>query len=124
MQHLLKKLGFISTLCITSSFFTLQANENIEVTPLEQITPEELAVIYSMTEICPKLVKDQKNFERGYAQVVKEFLPNSRNPVAELQQLSQSSQFQSLLKEAIAEAQKAGNAQNKAICEEIVSYKP
>jgi len=48
------------------------ANENIEVTPSQEITKQELAAIYVLSEICPSMVKDKAKFNQCYNQLVTE----------------------------------------------------
>lgn len=98
------------------------AVENIEVTPMQNVTNHELAAIYVLAEICPSLVDDQEKFNLGYAKLAKEYLPNEKNPVESLQKISQITNFKSILDEAKADANKAGDAKNKEICQELVSY--
>ncbi len=45
--------------------------ENIEVTPLQQVTQQELAAIYVLSEVCPSLVKEQDQFHQGYTKLAK-----------------------------------------------------
>ena len=64
-------------------------SENIEVTPQEGITQEELAAIRVLHEICPKLVaQDKAAFESGYSRLVKDYMPNESNPDEALEKLS------------------------------------
>lgn len=97
------------------------STENIEVTQ-QQITQEELAAIYVLSDICPKLVGDNPQFKQGMAALAAEHLPQEKDPVAALKQLSQTAQFEKVLKEAQNDAQVAGDTENKQICEEIMTY--
>ncbi len=82
-------------------------SENIEVTPQEGITQEELAAIRVLHEICPKLVaQDKAAFESGYSRLVKDYMPNESNPDEALEKLSKQKNFQKFLKEARADAKK------------------
>lgn len=97
------------------------ADANVEVTP-EKVTHQELAAIYVLSEICPAMVQDQDKFNAGYQQLVKEYLPEQKNPVQALNQLSKERKFQPILKEAQQDAQKAGAQKNQAICTELTTY--
>lgn len=98
------------------------ANENIEVTPSQEITKQELAAIYVLSEICPSMVKDKAKFNQGYNQLVTEYLPGQKNPVERLNQMVKQSDFLNILAEAQSDAKKAGKKKNQAICNELVSY--
>ena len=91
---------------LSFSVFTLMthsvyaADEKIEVTPTPQVTQQELAAIYVLSDICPSLVSDQAKFAQGYAKLTKEYLPNEKNPVTALEKLGQQKSFRSVLNEA------------------------
>ncbi|WP_324645654.1 MCR_0457 family protein [Acinetobacter sp. MD2] len=95
-------------------------SENIEVTPTQtSVTSEELAAIYVLSKLCKSYgFKDQK-YQNGYAALVKENLPETHDPVHALEQMAKDKAFKPYLKEAEQDAKKAGDAQNKEICEEI-----
>lgn len=96
-------------------------DENIEVTQ-HNVTNEELAAIYVLSDICPKLVKDDEAFDAGYARLLKDFLPDSADPAAELKKLAKEKSFKSVLKEAQNDAKKAGKAANTGVCEDVLNY--
>jgi hypothetical protein len=112
----------------TLSLFALNAStafaadEKIEVTPTTQISKQELAAIYVLSEVCPKLVSDQAKFEQGYAKLAKEYMPNEKSPVAALEKLSKQKSFAKILDEAQNDAKKAGAEKNKEICQELTTY--
>lgn len=111
-----------STLMVISSAQAATKDENIEVTPLQQVTQQELAAIYVLSEVCPDLVSDQKQFENGYNSLAKEYLPQQENPTAYLKKLSKEKKFKPILAEAQADAKKAGKAKNQEICTELSTY--
>ncbi len=98
------------------------ADEKIEVTPTPQVTSQELAAIYVLSEICPSKVSNQDKFDKGYAKLVKEYLPNEKNPVSALEQLSKQPSFSKILAEAQTDAKKAGDKKNAEICKELSTY--
>ena len=127
-KNVFKTLGL--SFLITSSLFTTTVfaaekksePEKIEVTPTPQVTQQELAAIYVLSDICPSLVSDQAKFAQGYAKLTKEYLPNEKNPVTALEKLGQQKSFRPILNEAQSDAQKAGNEKNKEICQELSTY--
>ena len=98
-------------------------HENIEVTQLN-VTPEELAAIYVLSEICPSLLKKQTGFETGYANLLKDYLPQEKKPVDYLSNLSQQGHFKAVLKQAREDAKRAGDQANLEICQDVVNYQP
>jgi hypothetical protein len=121
MKFTLLKTCLLST-CVGLGSVAFAADENIEVTPLQNVTGHELAAIYVLSELCPKIVKDQEKFSAGYAKLAKEYLPTAENPVETLEQLSQQTNFKSILDEAKSDAKNAGDAKNKEICQELTTY--
>ena len=111
-----------SSLISIGSAHAANKDENIEVTPLQQVTQQELAAIYVLSEVCPSLVSDQSQFENGYNTLAKEYLPQQKNPTEYLKSLSKEKKFKPILAEAQADAKKAGKAKNQEICKELSTY--
>lgn len=98
------------------------ADENINVTPTQQVTKQELAAIYVLSEICPSMVKDKSQFNQGYTKLVTEYMPSQRNPVESLNQMAKQNDFRNILAEAQSDAKKAGKKKNQVICNELTTY--
>jgi hypothetical protein len=121
------KYPLLKTLtALTLSAFTLHVYaENVDVTPSDnQVTQQELAAIYVLSDICPSVIdaKAQDKFEQGYAKLLKENMPQVKNPVQSLKALAQDPKFAPILQEAQADAKKAGDAKNLEICQELTTY--
>ena len=99
-----------------------QQDENIEVTPIQKVTQQELAAIYVLSEVCPSLVKDDAQFSRGYSKLAQEYLPQEKDAVSALSKLSKEKKFKSILAEARTDAKKAVDSKNKEICQELTTY--
>ncbi|MDT0197755.1 MULTISPECIES: MCR_0457 family protein [unclassified Acinetobacter] len=108
-----------ATLLGTSAF---AADENINVTPTQEVTKQELAAIYVLSEICPSMVKDKSQFNQGYTKLVTEYMPGQRNPVESLNQMAKQNDFRNILAEAQSDAKKAGKKKNQVICNELTTY--
>lgn len=108
-----------ATLLGTSAF---AADENINVTPTQQVTKQELAAIYVLSEICPSMVKDKSQFNQGYTKLVTEYMPGQNKPVERLNQMAKQKDFRNILAEAQADAKKAGKQKNQVICDELTTY--
>ncbi len=117
-------LGLFTTALMTVSVThaATQKDENIEVTPLQKVTQQELAAIYVLSEVCPGLVKDKAQFEQGYSKLAQEYLPAEKDAVSTLSKLSQEKKFKPILAEARSDAKKAGDAKNQEICQELSAY--
>ncbi|EPF75932.1 MCR_0457 family protein [Acinetobacter rudis] len=128
ISKILLALVISSSSLISSNSFAAdnnaeQAHENIEVTQ-QNVTPEELAAIYVLSEICPPLLKKQPGFEKGYNNLLKDYLPQEKKPADYLSNLSQQSHFKAVLKQARDDAKKAGDQANLEICQDVVNYQP
>ena len=120
----LKTTSLVLLTAFTFSFAHAEESkdENIEVTPNQAVTQQELAAIYVLSEICPSLVENKDGFEQGYAKLVQEHMPEEKNAVDALAKLSQAKTFKPILAEAKLDAQNAGNDKNQEICQELTSY--
>lgn len=117
-------LGLLTTAVMSFSVThaAKQQDENIEVTPIQKVTQQELAAIYVLSEVCPSLVKDDAQFSRGYSKLAQEYLPQEKDAVSALSKLSKEKKFKSILAEARTDAKKAGDSKNKEICQELTTY--
>lgn len=117
-------LGLFTTAVMTLSVThaAKQQDENIEVTPIQKVTQQELAAIYVLSEVCPSLVKNDAQFSKGYSKLAHEYLPQEKDAVSALNKLSKEKKFKSILTEARSDAKKAGDAKNKEICQELMTY--
>ncbi|EOQ73560.1 MULTISPECIES: MCR_0457 family protein [Acinetobacter calcoaceticus/baumannii complex] len=99
-------------------------NENVvEVTPQQGTTPEELAAIQVLSEICPDLIgKKDTDFAQGYERLVKDYLPNESDAVSALEKRSKDKGFKKYLKEARKDAKAAGDEQNTLVCQDVKAY--
>ncbi len=122
MKNTLIKL--VTTLSLSAFAFTSYA-ENIDLSASAQkVSKHELAAIYVISEICPDLVgsQEQAAFNQGYNKLLKENMPESKNPASALKALAAEKSFAPILKEARSDAAKAGDAKNKEICKELTAY--
>lgn len=98
------------------------AENVVEVTP-QQATPEELAAIQVLAEICPDLIgKKDAEFAQGYERLAKDFLPNETDAVEALKDRSKDRDFKKYMKEARKDAKAAGDEQNTLVCQDVKAY--
>ena len=122
MKTRMLKVSTAIILALGLSQFANAKDDNIEVTPIQDVTSQELAAIYVLSDICPALVSDQKKFELGYKKLAHDYLSKEKNPVAALNALVKKPSFKSILDEAKNDAKVATKAENKAICEDVLNY--
>lgn len=127
-NNFLKTLSFgllSTTLMFSTLTFAEKSNssktDNIDVTQLE-VTKEELSAIHVLSEVCPSLIKIDNAYKTGYSKLLKDYLPNQKNPEAFLKSLVNQKPFESALKEARNDAKKAGKKNNTEICEDVKKY--
>ena len=122
MKTRMLKVSTAILLALGLSQFANAKDDNIEVTPIQDVTSQELAAIYVLSDICPALVSDQKKFDQGYKKLAHDYLSKEKDPVAALNALAKQSSFKSVLDEAKSDAKAASKAENKAICEDVLNY--
>ncbi|CAB1211591.1 MCR_0457 family protein [Acinetobacter bouvetii] len=117
-------LGLFTTAAMTLSVThaAKAQDENIEVTPMQQVTQQELAAIYVLSEVCPSLIEDKAQFEKGYSKLAQEHLPAEKDAVSALSKLIKEKKFKPILAEARSDAKNAGDAKNQEICKELTAY--
>lgn len=129
MQNYLKKalsLGLVSAAVALSpmAFAEKKAEaqtENIDVTQ-KSITKDELAAIYVLSETCPKLITKDDKFDAGFNRLLKDYLPQEKQPATALNALMKQSAYQSALKQAQADFKKAGDKVNTQVCNDVKDY--
>ena len=128
-KHIFAQLSL--SLLIMSSFATSPVfaadkktvADKIEVTPIsEDVTKEELAAIYVLSEICPSLIGKDLKFNKAYEQLVKAYLSNEDDAVDVLKKRANSKDFKAALKEARNDAKAASDDDNRQICDDVRNY--
>lgn len=111
------------TLCLAlvCSTYTI-AQEQVVDFDTQQTMPAELAAVAVLGEICPTLIQTDQAFKKGYNKVIKELLPNAKNPVAEFKLLTESNDYKEVMSIEREFAQNAGDEENKEICLAIQQY--
>ena len=127
--HFFKQLGvsllIMAGICSSSTFAANQTStaEKIDVTPtVDNVSPQELAAIYVLSEICPALTNKDKSFDQAYENLAKSYLDNQADAVALLKKRAKSKAFKPILKEARADAKAASEQTNRNICNEVIQY--
>ena len=128
-KHIFAQLSL--SLLIMSSFATSHVfaadkksvAEKIEVTPIsEDVTKEELAAIYVLSEICPSLIGKDLKFNTAYENLAQAFLANEKDAVKMLNKRAKAKDFQVALTEARNDANAASEDDNRQICDDVRNY--
>ena len=128
-KHIFAQLSL--SLLIMSSFATSpvfaadkkSVAEKIEVTPIsEDVTKEELAAIYVLSEICPSLIGKDLKFNTAYENLAQAFLANEKDAVKMLNKRAKAKDFQVALTEARNDANAASEDDNRQICDDVRNY--
>ena len=128
-KNVVKALG-LSFLIAASTFVPTvfaadkqSETEKIEVTPVsDEVSPQELAVIYVLSETCPTLIGKDLKFTKAYDTLVKSYLSNEKNAVEILSKRMQTKEYTESLKEARDIAKAASDEDNRQICNDVRNY--
>ncbi len=112
-----------SSLIAIGSAHAANKDENIEVTPLQQVDAARVGC-----NLCPIRSLSKSRFQTRVSLKMattlwpKRYLPQQKNPTEYLKSLSKEKKFKPILAEAQADAKKAGKAKNQEICKELSTY--
>lgn len=101
---------------------TAQANEQVLDFDTQHAMPAELAALAVLGQMCPTIIETDEAFTNGYHKVIKELLPNAKNPVAEFKLLTESPEYKDIMATEHEFALQAGDAENQEICISIQEY--
>lgn len=97
--------------------------EKIEVTPMaDNVSDQELAAIYVLSEICPSLIGKDLKFNTAYENLAQAFLANEKDAVKMLNKRAKAKDFQVALTEARNDANAASEDDNRQICDDVRNY--
>lgn len=86
------------------------------------ITQEEIATVNVLSEICPKILGKNPNFDAGYRRLLGDLLPDFQDPVTALRALQDDQEYQQKLNEARQQAKNAPVDDNREVCLDVVQY--
>lgn len=116
-----KSLSLILMTCLSFSSYANTEEDTLDIA-FSHVTSQELAALAVIHELCPTLINVDKNYHNGFKLVVQDYLPDAKNPVAELQIRTKSAEYKDVMNEAYTDAKQAGDDANRAICEDIRLY--
>jgi hypothetical protein len=106
----------------TAASQTANKGDKVEFKSSLPVTQEEIAAVDILGEICPKLIGNSKKFDEGYRHLLRDLMPNIDQPHLALKALAEDAEYQTKLKEARADANRATVKDNRAVCQDILTY--
>ncbi|GAA5010625.1 hypothetical protein GCM10023206_18450 [Acinetobacter puyangensis] len=126
------KTACISTLCLGLSVFAnaaqdKHANHNngdvVDVSSDIGSLKEDLAYAQVFSEICPKLIGNNKNFDQAYKRYVDVKLKDVSNPQLALQFLNEEDEdYKNLLQQFRQNVSSASSESNRAVCLDMIEW--
>lgn len=123
----------LSILLITSSHAAVKSNKSahkaanngqVVVEDTKGTSQEEIAAVDIMNEICPQILgqNNNKNFQKGYNNLLHELLPSIKSPALSVQAMHTDSDYMNILNNARAKASAESIEDNREICLDILHY--
>ena len=97
-------------------------DENVEISPETGTTREEIAAMHVLSEICPQIIGQNKNFDAGYIRVLNDLLPGISDPVAAVKAYSKDPEFQPAIQQAREDAARATSEDNRQVCLDVIEW--
>lgn len=85
---------------------------------------EEIATVDVLNEICPKIlgVNNNKNFSKGYRNLLRELLPSIKNPELSVKSMRTDPDYMKILDNARTRALAEKAEDNREVCLEVLHY--
>lgn len=102
-----------------------KAQVEVESDQGQGTSQEEIATIDVLNEICPKILgtNNNKNFNKGYNNLITHMLPSIKNPVAAVQAMHTDADYMKIYDNARVNALKEKEDDNREVCLEVLHYK-
>ena len=121
---------YISVLLITSSYAATKSNTattNASQVVLEDTSGtshEEIATVDILNEICPEILgkNNNKNFRKGYSNLLRELLPSINNPILSVQSMHTDPDYLKILENARTKTLAEKVEDNREVCLEVLHY--
>lgn len=103
---------------------TNKAQVEVESDQGQGTSQEEIATIDVLNEICPKILgtNNNKNFSKGYSNLIAHMLPSFKSPVAAVQAMHTEPDYMKIYANALATALKEKEDDNRDVCLEVLHY--
>jgi len=109
----------------TSKVIDSKAQVEVEGDQGQGTSQEEIATIDVLNEICPKILgtNNNKNFSKGYNNLITHMLPSIKHPVAAVQAMHTDADYMKIYDNARVNALKEKEDDNREVCLEVLHYK-
>lgn len=119
-----------SILLITSAHAATESNKattnlgQVVVEDTKGTSQEEIAAVDILNEICPQILgqNNNKNFRKGYGNLLRELLPSIKNPILSVQSMHTDPDYMNILDSARTKALAEKVEDNREICLEVLHY--
>ena len=102
-----------------------KAQVEVESDQGQGTSQEEIATIDVLNEICPKILgtNNNKNFSKGYNNLITHMLPSIKNPVAAVQAMHTDADYMKIYDNARINTLKEKEDDNREVCLEVLHFK-
>ncbi len=102
-----------------------KAQVEVESDQGQGTSQEEIATIDVLNEICPKILgtNNNKNFSKGYNNLITHMLPSIKHPVAAVQAMHTDADYMKIYDNARINTLKEKEDDNREVCLEVLHYK-
>lgn len=120
----------LSLMLITPSHAATKSNKaaatkgEVVVEDSHGASQEEIATIDALNEICPQILgsNNNRNFRKGYSNLLREQLPSIKNPVLSVQSMHTDPEYMKILDNARTKAMAEKVEDNREVCLEVLHY--
>lgn len=110
-------LSTLFTIFAQSSF----ADSGLTAEESDSIIKEDIAATQVLIEVCPALTANNPRIISSLNSMTHTFLKELHNPSITLEQLKQDAEYQTIFKEAKADAIAVDTAEQKSACEDLLN---
>ena len=110
-------LSTLFTIFAQSSF----ADSGLTAEESDSIIKEDIAATQVLIEVCPALTANNPKILSSLHNMTQTFLKELKNSSSTLEQLKQDAEYQSILKEAKADATAVDTTEQKSACEDLLN---
>ena len=121
MRHL---SSFVRVLTVSFTFLVAPAvfADAASVKEADALIKDDIANAQVLIEMCPNLIGKNAKFDQNIKKMVDSYLGSYSDKSASLESLQKDAEFNTLLKDARQAATEVDEAEQKAVCEEVLNF--
>ena len=121
MRHL---SSFVRVLTVSFTFLVAPAvfADAASVKEADALIKDDIANAQVLIEMCPNLIGKNAKFDQNIKKMVDSYLGSYSDKSASLENLQKDAEFNTLLKDARQAATEVDEAEQKAVCEEVLNF--